>query len=173
MNIPETKSELQQMLKDKSASPFYRSTCANCHKFPRQADWILAKSPAGKNIKTPITLNELRLVTYFSEMNIFATTKRQGKFRDWEPFYIGTNREPTYDEWISGKDEGDKLLHGYILCLLDYDFHVLSDGFLVHRPGVKSVRDAPGTQVNSNKVTFEEIVPQLKTIYGERKGCYP
>lgn len=106
-------------------------------------------------------------------MRVFTTTKRQGRFDHWEPIFIGTNDEPTYDERLSWEGKSDKMTQAYIMCLLDYNFNVLSNGFLVHRPGIKSVKEASRFDLErlNNDLIATQILPEIKIFYGERKGC--
>lgn len=108
-------------------------------------------------------------------MKIHATSKRIGKFVHWEPIFIGTHNEPLYEEMLSWEGKSDKMTQGYILCILDYDFHVLSEGFLVHRPGIKTMAEAkrPEMEKKSLKLIHNEIVPQVERLYGKRNGCKP
>lgn len=47
MQVPETKLQLQEMLKNKSAIPFHAHICSTCHSVPMQAEWIQAPTPEG------------------------------------------------------------------------------------------------------------------------------
>lgn len=65
---------------------------------------------------------------------------------------------------------------GYQLCVLDYDFMILNNAFLIHRPGIKSKADSLNqTQkkkvAGQNTLISKTIMPELKKIFGERKGC--
>lgn len=108
-----------------------------------------------------------------SEMRIFSTTKRQGKFKHWEPIYIGTQEEPYYDERLSWEGKSDKMTQGYILCILDYQFALLSDAFLCHRPGIKTMKEAVRRELEKKSwdLIKTTIAPEIKAIYGERRGC--
>ena len=35
-------------------------------------------------------------------------------------------------------------LHAYVMCVLDYDFMVLDNAFLIHRPGIKTRSSSNG-----------------------------
>lgn len=41
--VPSTKTELQAMLKKKTAIPFHKFVCPNCHNIPQAAQWMSAK----------------------------------------------------------------------------------------------------------------------------------
>jgi hypothetical protein len=87
--LPDDKTELQAMLKKKTAIPFHKFVCPYCHKVPHQDEWISTKEDA--------------------EMSIFHVGKRQGSFNHWEPIYIGTKFEPNYDERLSWEGQKDKM----------------------------------------------------------------
>jgi hypothetical protein len=66
------------------------------------------------------------------------------------------------------------LLQGYVMCVQDYEFHILSNAFLIHRPGVKMKAgpNAQGKLVDEqNRLVLDNILPQLTKIYGTKKGC--
>ncbi|OXA36516.1 hypothetical protein Fcan01_28719 [Folsomia candida] len=69
--------------------------------------------------------------------------KRHKPYHHWEPIYIGTKFDPLYDERLSWEGRSDKMTQGYVLCVLDYEFHILDNAFLVHRPGSKGPRSFP------------------------------
>ena len=66
-------------------------------------------------------------------MNVLHVGKRIKPFQHWEPIYIGTNQEPLYDERLTWEGRSDKMAQGYKLCLLNYQFHILDNAFLIHR----------------------------------------
>lgn len=153
--MPENKSELVDLFHNGSAVWFHYEICPTCHEIPKAIDWI----ETGCDDE--------------SEMKVFATTKRQGRFDHWEPIYIGTNDEPLYEEKLSWEGKSDKMTQAYIMCLLDYDFNVLSNAFLVHKPGIKSVAEAAREHlelVNKNLI-ISEILQEIKLFYGERRNC--
>ena len=60
------------------------------------------------------------------------------------------------------------------MCLLDYDFAVLDNAFLVHRPGIKvyrrdAVRDSLGRK--QSKLIDSTIRQELQNYYGRNKKC--
>lgn len=142
------------MLKNGSAIPFHKKVCSGCHSVPKSKEWMAAKEIAG--------------------LHVYHVGKRTGIFIHWEPIFIGTNLDPMYDERLSWEGKSDKMTQGYALCVLDYDFLILDNAFLVHRPGIKiykrdSRRDALAAK--TNMLIKKIIVPELKVIYGTRKGC--
>lgn len=60
------------------------------------------------------------------------------------------------------------------MCLLDYEFHVLDNAFLVHRPGIKKSHKNPKRDKlskESSKLMRKTIEPELEALYGRRSGC--
>lgn len=153
VTVPTTKAKLQRMLAEKSAIIFHENGHRKCHETPNEEEWILTPEEA--------------------EMKIFATSKRTGKYEIWEPFYISSRHIPAFDERMTWELQGNKLVHAYVLCLLDYDFHVLNNAFLVHRPGIKTAsEDKFGREpIKGNRMIKYTIQPQLRSLYGDREGC--
>lgn len=153
--MPENKSQLVDIFNHGSAVWFHYQICPTCHEIPKAVDWI----ETGTDDE--------------SEMKVFATTKRQGQFDHWEPIFIGTNDEPFYDERLSWEGKSDKMTQAYIMCLLDYDFNILSNGFLVHKPGIKTVSEATREhleQVNRHLI-MDKILQEIKVFYGQNRSC--
>ena len=67
-------------------------------------------------------------------------------------------------------------LQGYQLCVMDYDFMILNNAFLIHRPGFKTAKsnqqhtDKPKVAAQNDFIK-KIIIPELKQLYGSRKGC--
>nr|CAD7402362.1 unnamed protein product [Timema cristinae] len=64
-------------------------------------------------------------------------------------------------------------LKGYALCVLDYEFQILDNAFLVHKPGIKTLKKDPQRAMLSSKTNAlikKVIFPELKVLYGTRKG---
>lgn len=60
------------------------------------------------------------------------------------------------------------------MCVLDYEFHILDNAFLVHRPGIKKyIKDGNSLryQRHSAEIIRKMIYSELKLIYGEKDGC--
>ncbi|XP_069943542.1 uncharacterized protein [Cherax quadricarinatus] len=107
-------------------------------------------------------------------MSVFHIGKRKPPFHKWEPIYIGTNREPLYDERLSWEGKSDKMTQMYILCVRDYEFHILDNAFLVHKPGIKKIHKDPFRDrivAKQNSAISSKIFPEYKTIFGFRKSC--
>ena len=111
--LPNNKSHLVELLKSGVVLPFHKTVCPQCHKIPKDLEWPKA---------------ELK-----PDMNIFYIGKRIHPYQHWEPIYIGTNEEPLYDERLTWEGRSDKMAQGYKLCLLNYEFHILDNAFLIHR----------------------------------------
>lgn len=105
------------------------------------------------------------------EMKVFATSKRADSFKGWEPIYVGTNSEPFYDERLNWEGRKDKMTQAYKMCLLDYDFNILSNAFIVHKPGIKDKKEARKENSDNERIIENEILPEMKNLYGERLGC--
>ncbi|XP_015428778.1 PREDICTED: beta-1,4-glucuronyltransferase 1 [Dufourea novaeangliae] len=151
---PNNKTHLVQMLKSGTAIPFHKKLCSGCHNVPRSKEWQEAPETEG--------------------LHVFHVGKRTGSFVHWEPIFIGTNNDPLYDERLSWEGKSDKMTQGYALCVLDYDFLILDNSFLVHRPGIKIFKKDPHREMltaKTNALIKKIIVPELKILYGTRKGC--
>lgn len=86
---PQNKVELLQLIKEKMAFPFHESICRICHAVPGYEEWLKIED---KN-----------------QLGISRVSQRIGPYEHWEPIYIGTNREPYYDERLSWEGTSDKM----------------------------------------------------------------
>lgn len=62
----------------------------------------------------------------------------------------------------------------YILCVRDYEFLIMDNAFLVHRPGIKHVtKDKPRDKVvaQQNTLIRKHILPEYKILFGVNKKC--
>lgn len=164
------------MLKAGTAIPFHKKLCAGCHKIPHSKEWQEAEETKG--------------------LHIFHIGKRISNFVHWEPIFIGTNSDPMYDERLSWEGKSDKMtqvqtkfccahkdiklinlfffFQGYILCVLDYDFMILDNAFLVHRPGIKTYKkdNYRDTITAKTNILIKKIIfPELRSLYGYKKEC--
>ena len=63
------------------------------------------------------------------------------------------------------------------MCVLDYDFNVLNNAFLIHKPGIKrrktpeEKKKTAGIVAKQNWRIKNRIGPEIKRIFGEREGC--
>lgn len=107
-------------------------------------------------------------------LHVFHIGKRIGYHVHWEPIFIGTHQDPLYDERLSWEGKSDKMPQGYALCVLDYEFQILDNAFLVHKPGIKVLKKDPQRAMfaaKTNALIKKVIFPELKVLYGVRKGC--
>ncbi|XP_076363353.1 beta-1,4-glucuronyltransferase 1-like [Tachypleus tridentatus] len=117
---PTRKEDLRALIKRKDAISFHQYVCDVCHRIPDLHRW---------------------LKTYGSResLKIFISTKRKyrGSYVGWEPFFIGTNQDPLFDERLTWNGRKNKMQVAHELCFLNYDLHILDDAFLVHASGIK------------------------------------
>ncbi|XP_059483078.1 beta-1,4-glucuronyltransferase 1-like isoform X2 [Neocloeon triangulifer] len=153
-SMPQNKTQLALMLKNKDAVPFHKHVCPNCHNVPKAAEWMALPQSEG--------------------LHVFHVGQRTGRHLHWEPIYIGTRQEPPYDERLSWEGMSDKMTQGYAMCVLNYEFHILDNAFLVHRPGIKYYHKDKERSVfvkRTQVLIKQQILPELKLLYGTRKGC--
>lgn len=155
-SLPNNKAELVTLLNSNTVIPFHKTVCPQCHKIPKAIEWPAAEIKPG--------------------MNVFYVGKRMKPFQHWEPIYIGTNQEPLYDERLSWEGRSDKMAQGFKLCLLNYEFQILDNAFLIHRPGIKTKKSLQSS-LKKKKISAQNdylkktILPEIKKLYGARKGC--
>ncbi|XP_025837228.1 beta-1,4-glucuronyltransferase 1-like isoform X1 [Agrilus planipennis] len=177
---PLNKSELREMIHNKTAERFHFKVCGKCHNFPHFESWLSIDS---------------------EEMEITESVTRTKTFVAWEPFFIGTNHDPWYDERVSWEGMRDKriqlknlkttcfevillgsvgfrnvatLCFAFALCLLGYKFNILSDGFLVHKPGHKKTEyfgNRLKVSLSMAETIETEFVPQYRKFYGNNPAC--
>ncbi|PSN44806.1 hypothetical protein C0J52_25714 [Blattella germanica] len=154
VELPNNKTQLVNMLKNGTAIPFHKKLCPGCHNIPKSKEWMAAKETVG--------------------LHVFHIGKRTGYFVHWEPIFIGTHEDPLYDERLSWEGKSDKMTQGYALCVLDYEFQILDNAFLVHKPGIKTMKKDPQRAMlagKTNALIRKVIFPELKVLYGTKKGC--
>jgi len=130
------------------------------------------------------------------KMSVVHVAKRNKSFGIWEPIFIGTNADPFYDERLSWDGRRDKMTQVRLseksflifknrgifasqaiqLCLMDYDFMILSEAFLIHRNGIKTaVKNSKSTNQSrvaaQNKMINGQIIPEIKAIFGDNPEC--
>lgn len=57
---------------------------------------------------------------------------------------------------------------------MNYDFLILDNAFLVHKPGIKIYKQDSKRALlaaKTNQLIKKIIFPELKILYGIRKGC--
>ncbi|XP_018321843.1 beta-1,4-glucuronyltransferase 1-like [Agrilus planipennis] len=154
-SIPENKTVLKGMINTKQAFIFHEKLCRYCHIVPGYNEWIKDNGS--------------------SDLNVFTIAKRNKKYRFWEPFFVGTNKDPLFDERLTWEGQSNKMTQNYIQCVLDYDYLILNNAFLVHRPGIKKAKEQLkqfiGQIIKTNKFLKNEIKHELTLLYGNRTGC--
>lgn len=155
-SLPNNKNELVQLLKNKIVIPFHKQVCSQCHTIPHSKEWLQASVKEG--------------------LHVIHVGKRVKPYHHWEPIYISNNKEPMYDERLTWEGRSDKMAQGYKMCLLNYEFHILDNAFLIHRPGIKTRKELKDKvrqkkTAAQNSLLKKKIAPQLKKLYGVRKGC--
>ncbi|XP_017012697.2 beta-1,4-glucuronyltransferase 1 [Drosophila takahashii] len=156
VSVPNTKMELQKLLKSGEAVPFHMEICAVCHRGPKLEEWINA--------------------TVVSEgLNVFNVGHRSQPDNMWEPIFIGTVEDPPYDERLTWEGQRDKMTQAYAMCVLDYEFHILDNAFLVHKPGIKQPAKSKSVLTHSSRRTNglinKKISKEMRIKYGSRNGC--
>ena len=151
-SLPGTKAELLDLFHRELAVWFHFEVCAHCHMIPNATEWV---KPSNE-----------------SEMRVFISSQKTKAFNRWEPFFVGTNDEPIYDERLSWEGKRDKIMHAYIMCLFSYKFSILSNGFLVHKAGIKheSVRFEEAENSN-NELIKSGYYKKIKASPKKRKKC--
>ncbi|XP_057658863.1 beta-1,4-glucuronyltransferase 1-like isoform X1 [Diorhabda carinulata] len=157
--IPESKTTLRLMHKNRTAFGFHAKVCPQCHNVPKQREWLATEET--------------------DDLNIFTSAKRQREFGIWEPFFVCTQKEPLWDERLNWEGQGNKMCQAFHLCILDYNFLVFDNAFLIHKPGVKKkkIQNIKYTdqQTVNNKI-LRHIQKELRRIYGTSNGdtshCY-
>ncbi|KAK4883547.1 hypothetical protein RN001_006866 [Aquatica leii] len=154
-SVPNNKTVLQTMVKERKAFYFHKRICAPCHSIPNETKWI--------------NTNETK------NLNVFTKTKREGFYRKWEAFYIGTHEEPLFDERLSWEGQSNKMSQAYAMCLMNYDYVVLDNAFLAHKPGIKKHRIQKYRYssfiAKTRTIIKDYIKPQLQHVYGDNERC--
>lgn len=88
--VPKTKTRLLEMQKNETAFLFHEKLCRPCHKVIEGDRWLKTEETEG--------------------LGVFSSGKRQGKYKSWEPFYISTNFEPSFDERLTWEGQNNKLI---------------------------------------------------------------
>ncbi|KAL7642858.1 UNVERIFIED_CONTAM: hypothetical protein RMT77_006146 [Armadillidium vulgare] len=155
LSPPESKMGLVSMLQSKNAFLFHQRICYQCHLPPKFEEWKRAKYNPG--------------------LSVFHIGKRHKPHKTWEPFYIGTEEEPVFDERLTSEGRANKMTQAYAMCLLDYEYHILDNAFLVHKPGIKVANKTilrNKLTKKQNSLIFSTIGKEYKTFYGDRKDCH-
>ncbi|KAI8038239.1 beta-1,4-glucuronyltransferase 1 [Drosophila gunungcola] len=156
VQVPADKAELLTLYRNQQAQVFHWNLCRTCHMIPRQQEW----------------LNQ----TYSGDrLQLFSKTLRKNKFRAWEPFYVSDNTEPLFDERVSWEGRSNKRIQNYAMCLLGYEYHVLSPAFLVHSPGIKKFTESDSSRLKfakeMTKFIKDKIEPEYRVLFGQNSAC--
>lgn len=151
--VPFDPLELYNLLINKKAIYFFQSLCAHCFPIPNKQDYT----------------DKMGMDPVFST---FSIIKRLGKFKAMEHFYIGTENDPIYAEEITWNIKGNKMVHEYVMCLLEYDYHFMQGAFLSHAPGFHTTTQIPMKLRQIAKSIFiNKLKPMFDAHYGYKKGC--
>ncbi|XP_054713202.1 beta-1,4-glucuronyltransferase 1-like [Uloborus diversus] len=149
--VPRHKAALLQQVEAMVARPFYFELCWKCQKHTDYEAWQRE-------------LPSKRLDVLFEVL-----------WRDpWEPFYIGRNNVPLYDERF--RQYGfNRISQVCELHVAGYKFSVLNNAFVVHR-GLKTAnsfhKDKEVDQ-ERNRVLFRQFKAELKEKYPDSsRKCY-
>ncbi|CAL1287066.1 unnamed protein product [Larinioides sclopetarius] len=150
-SIPRTKSALLQQVETMEARPFYFELCWKCQKHTDYEAW--QKEPPSKKLDV-----------------LFEVLWRD----PWEPFYIGRNNVPLYDERF--RQYGfNRISQVCELHVAGYKFSVLNNAFIVHR-GLKtpnSFHKDKEVDQDRNRVLFRQFKVELKEKYPDSsRKCY-
>jgi len=65
------------------------------------------------------------------------------------------------------------VFQGYLMCVMDYDFLILDNAFLIHRPGIKTKADIRRPPEEKTQARFIRTVikKEYDKVYGKRKTC--
>ena len=60
------------------------------------------------------------------------------------------------------------------MCLQNYNFLGLSNAFMIHKPGIKTVQEAVKNRKQNETLELVKnyILPQIDTLYGKRRNCH-
>lgn len=89
-NVPDNKTYLRKMLRDGTAILFSNAFCPQCHRAIDVGKWILAEETDG--------------------LDVFVAGKRNGLYKNWVPFYVGTHSDPLFDERLTIDDENNRMM---------------------------------------------------------------
>ncbi|XP_017012816.2 beta-1,4-glucuronyltransferase 1 [Drosophila takahashii] len=157
VQIPADKAELLTLYRNKQAQVFHLKVCPTCHMIPGQEAWLNQSSSAE------------------DQLHLFSKTLRKNKFKAWEPFYISDNTEPLFDERVTWEGQSNKRIQNFAMCLLGYEYHVLSPAFLVHSPGIKEFSKNGSSRLQyakeMTKFIKNKIEPEYRVLYGQNSAC--
>ncbi|CAD7077095.1 unnamed protein product [Hermetia illucens] len=155
VTLPRNKTDLQELVKGGKAHFISKGPYAKCNSFMNADKWLNGNETG--------------------DISVFHVAKRMGPHKHWEPFFIGTQDEPEYNERFSREGELDRTALAYTLCVLDYDFLLLDNAFLVHQIPAAKMNQSNlsdfSVMEKTQKYLLQVLYPQLKEVYGFQKGC--
>ncbi|KAB7504672.1 hypothetical protein Anas_12329, partial [Armadillidium nasatum] len=106
-------------------------------------------------------------------LSVHTIGKRETQvWKVWEPFFITTTttKELLFDERFMSEGKGDKMVQNYIMCLLDYEYHVLDNAFIVHEPELTH-KDFHDKEIERKQFILRtaEIKKECDRFYGKNK----
>ncbi|XP_066251108.1 beta-1,4-glucuronyltransferase 1-like isoform X2 [Euwallacea similis] len=152
--VPENKNALIDMLEKETAIIFHQSVCPECHTVIDSDIWVKTEETEG--------------------LNVFSAGKRTDKYVVWEPFFVCTQQTPLWDERLTWEGQSNKMVQAYTLCVMNYDFYVLDNAFLIHKPGVKKKKvqmEKFNDIVKNSTQLMKTIAIELQEIYGYNSNC--
>ncbi|XP_053616543.1 beta-1,4-glucuronyltransferase 1-like [Plodia interpunctella] len=148
--IPRDKQTLSAMVAVKRATYFHAKTCPHCQRFPGLQTWLTRRS--SDNIEPMMIAH------------------REFPYHRWEPLYIGTQKEPWYNEMLVWEGLQDKMTQMLELCLQDYRLIILDGGFLCHSATpIRRRRNA--VAMKNNNQWYRRVLAGLKIKYPDKPAC--
>ena len=82
-------------------------------------------------------------------MKVTEVVKRSYELKFWEPIYISDHSVTPFNEKLTWEGRRDKMVQGFEMCLADYNFMILNNGYVIHR-GIKKMK--PGDFEPTEKI---------------------
>uniref|UniRef100_A0A1I8PQ64 Uncharacterized protein n=1 Tax=Stomoxys calcitrans TaxID=35570 RepID=A0A1I8PQ64_STOCA len=129
--VPDNKEELMGMYDMGFAVPVHAKSCSYCSLIPGQDKWLAAKDK--------------------HRLEVLTVVHRYSNMPFWEPFFIGDNSVPEYDERLSWDRKSDK-------------------PFLTHAPGPKPF-DPKGNRMETVDGKVNYLLKEYDENYGINDKC--
>ncbi|XP_039625148.1 beta-1,4-glucuronyltransferase 1 [Polypterus senegalus] len=151
--IPPSKKEVLQLYQVGEVRPFYEELCHKCHAPTNYSQWL------NLHLQRPSDVSDS------GDLDVAYTLSWTDP---WEPFYIGSQDTPLYDERF--RQYGfNRISQACELHVAGYKFTVLNNAFLVHRgfkvPGEFHARK--DEENRRNRILFRQFKEGLKLKYPE------
>ncbi|KAH6934017.1 hypothetical protein HPB50_019484 [Hyalomma asiaticum] len=142
------------------------------------AQWSRSFYSAIMNASSESNRTDGRANVQGEHLRIHMTVKRSTNVLAWEPVFIGTRDDPAYNEVLAWEGGRDRVSQGYVMCLENYDFHIVEDAFVVRVPGLAKSEGAV-VRINSNdpsllnEFNFRRLMDSIGLRYPaeQRKFC--